>query len=167
MLKNKESRKKIQPALNDEPLSPEGLNSDRPLSKSGDPQSQPLSPTNSNKKSRMSGMHLSPSGINLVNLPEGGAAKSHDSTRKNGEGGPSARHSRRSGGSILKKSRIANPESTNRLENGPVQGEEIRRSRRHKISFKENIEQVNVVENWKEYNADDYTSNATCYCQMF
>lgn len=165
MLKNKESRKKIQPALNNgEPLSPDAINSDRPLSKNGDPTSQPSSPSGSNKKSRISGTHLSPSGINLVNLPEGAAGKSNDSTRKNGEG---ARHSRRSGGSILRKSRILNPDSTNRSENGPPVHEEHRKSRRHKISFKENLEQVNVVENWKEYNGDDYTSNATCYCQLF
>ena len=161
MLKSKESRKKVQPS-NDE---------SSPLPKSDELHSQPNSPTNpttTTKKSRHSHMHLSPSGISLVNLPEGGAAKSNDSTRKNAEGTSSVRgsHRRSGGGSILKKSRLANPESTNRSEN-PAQAGEERRHRRPKISFKENIEQVNVVENWKEYNADDYTSNATCYCQLF
>jgi len=159
MLKSKENRKKVQPSSLNDPES-------NPLPKSDELTSQPNSPTvNHKKSSRASAMHLSPTGINLVNLQEGGAGKSNDSTRKNPDGTSSIRgsHRRQGGGSILKKSRLANPsDSTNRSENPPHE-----RNRKHKISFKENIEQINVVENWKEYNGDDYAHNATCYCQLF
>lgn len=37
-------------------------------------------------------------------------------------------------------------------------------TRQHKIKFKEEVKEVNVVENWKEYNVNE---DRTCLCSMF
>ena len=37
-------------------------------------------------------------------------------------------------------------------------------SRQHKIKFKEEVKEVNVVENWKEYNVSE---DRACLCNMF
>lgn len=65
--------------------------------------------------------------------------------------------------SILKKTKNNDESSTRQDANGnPI----LKGGRKHKISFKDKVEDVKVVENWKEYNADNYTTS-TCYCNIF
>jgi hypothetical protein len=81
--------------------------------------------------------------------------------------------------SILKKSRYGkaedNPPNPNlrtslpnmrtSLGNEPV-NTQLKSDRKEKISFKEEIHQIKVVENWKDYNSDNYDST-TCHCNTF
>jgi len=72
-------------------------------------------------------------------------------------------------GSILRQSRYGGKS----LESGPVSGPQESVSKKpqiddkkDKISFKNEIQEIKVVENWKEYNNDDY-NNTTCHCCTF
>jgi len=42
----------------------------------------------------------------------------------------------------------------------------VRGSKKHKIGFRDKIHEVKLVENWKEYNMENYNQN-TCYCFIF
>lgn len=74
--------------------------------------------------------------------------------------------------SILKKSRYGkaednppNPNMRTSLGNEPA-NIQLKSDRKEKISFKEEIHQIKVVENWKDYNSDNYDST-TCHCNTF
>jgi len=160
MSKSKESRNKVQPALdNQDPLLSSKSNT------KNDEEKTPKK-SSSKKSSKSGGVFLSPSGINIVNLPDGTSVASNDSSRKNTDSQSSRPTPRKHGGSILKKSKIANPNEP--LAKNDVQGAPSERStRKQKISFRDKLEEVNIVENWKQYYSDDYASNSTCYCQLF
>lgn len=64
--------------------------------------------------------------------------------------------------SILKKSKYAG--KTGRKDS---HGNSIRKGgKKHRISIKEELKQVNIVENWKLYNKHEYV-NQTCVCNVF
>ena len=63
--------------------------------------------------------------------------------------------------SILKKNRNI---ITNRLD---ASGTPISlKGKKHKITFRKVLEDVNEVESYKEYNNENYTQ-PTCYCNIF
>jgi len=70
---------------------------------------------------------------------------------------------KKSYGSILKKSKNNDETAVRQDANGnPI----LRGSRKHKISFKDKVDDIKIVENWKEYNQDNYTTS-TCYCNIY
>lgn len=75
--------------------------------------------------------------------------------------------SKQSKTSILKKSRYGKSEDIPRpnlvIETGNAQ---LKSDRKEKISFKQDLHEIKVVENWKDYNNDNYDST-TCHCNTF
>jgi hypothetical protein len=69
--------------------------------------------------------------------------------------------------SILKKSRmVQNDDNIVRQDNNG--NSIIRGGKKHKIQFKEKIHEVKIVENWKEYNTENYDPNSKCCkCTIF
>jgi hypothetical protein len=66
------------------------------------------------------------------------------------------------GPSILKKLRASSQSTRNDANGVPI----VKGGKRHKIKFKENIVEVQIVENWKEYNSDS-TPSSSCHCAIF
>jgi len=70
--------------------------------------------------------------------------------------------------SILRQSRYGKAlegDSNSQVSEVPLK-RAIKEEKKEKISFKQDIEEVKVVENWKDYNNDDY-GNTTCHCNTF
>lgn len=74
----------------------------------------------------------------------------------------------RKNGSILKRSRIEGRRSVNEpIEKQGVIFEQIN-SKKMKLVFREEIQEVNIIENWKEYNNIETTGVTTaCHCNTF
>ena len=67
---------------------------------------------------------------------------------------------------ILKKSKYVDSESGKEpLERKATLAE--KKTQKNKLTFKEEIQEVKVVENWKIYNQETYTTTSTCYCNTF
>lgn len=67
----------------------------------------------------------------------------------------------RKNGSILKRSRIEGQRSTQEL---PADQE----SKKAKLVFREEIQEINIIENWKEYNNVETAGVSTaCHCNVF
>lgn len=62
------------------------------------------------------------------------------------------------------RSTISFTERQNRKDSYGIMINRTQGSKQHKIKFKEEVKEVNVVENWKEYNV---TEDRTCLCNMF
>jgi len=73
----------------------------------------------------------------------------------------------RKNGSILRRSRIEGQRSINEL--GEKQGVTFEQgNKKTKLVFKEDIQEVNIIENWKEYNNIETTGVTTaCHCNVF
>ena len=70
--------------------------------------------------------------------------------------------------SILKKGGRANQLHRDllqkRLDSNGIQI--FKGGKKHKILFKEKLHEVKIVENWKEYNMENY-AQTTCHCSIF
>lgn len=90
-----------------------------------------------------------------------------NNSRKNSD--DSIYHQRSNRGSILRQSKYGGKPLENQLSSAP-QDKASKNApvdpSKDKISFKEEIQEIKVVENWKEYNNDDY-NNTTCHCCTF
>lgn len=65
--------------------------------------------------------------------------------------------------SILKKSQYANGQKAERTGRRDANGVLIKKGgKQHKINFKQIIDEVKVVENWKEYNSNDAPHDNCC-----
>ena len=71
-------------------------------------------------------------------------------------------------GSILKKSRYGsiNEPAPKPIPHAIPTTKDLKGDKKEKISFKEDLQQVKIVENWKDYNSDNYDS-PTCHCSTF
>jgi len=68
---------------------------------------------------------------------------------------------------ILKKSRYVDSESGKEPLARTTTLAAEKKPQKNKLTFKEEIQEVKVVENWKIYNQETYTSTNTCYCNTF
>lgn len=86
-------------------------------------------------------------------------------TKDNKKKGKSALAPSKKTGSILKKINKKDPkEETTRIDTlgNPI----YKTGGKHKIIFKNQIADVKIVENWKDYNSENY-NGSTCYCNIF
>lgn len=93
-----------------------------------------------------------------------------NNSRKNSDDSSGYYNQQRSNrGSILRQSKYGGKTLENNLASAPQEKPSKNApidAQKDKISFKEEIQEIKVVENWKEYNNDDY-NNTTCHCCTF
>jgi len=89
------------------------------------------------------------------------------SAKENKLNSPSSDGKRKYMASILRKSKYADTAESQKggIERGiTITDKSVPKNR---LTFKEDIQEVRVVENWKIYNQETYTSTNTCYCNTF
>ena len=98
--------------------------------------------------------------------------QSRENSARNSDDSQTYSHSRSNRGSILRQSKYGGgPEKPKESHFSSAPQESVSKKgqaddKKDKISFKHDIQEIKVVENWKEYNNDDY-QNTTCHCCTF
>ena len=157
----REYRKKVQPADKSFSSSNTDTGSDLPNSRGSDPSNVIISPTRNTAK--ISALKPRPNALNLVSVPETSVAKSLEMNIQAAEVQFVPMVFKKPGTSILKKAKIGY-EAQNKSETM----EALKSNKKQRLIFKDALEQVNIIENWKEYNTDTtYANSATCYCSTF
>jgi len=103
-------------------------------------------------------------GLELTNDRKGSNRNGASPDGKKGNQGPISALKKKPGPSILRKGKGNADDGPQRTDTNGVNI--TKGGKRHKIAFKDKIEDVITVENWKEYNTDNNTSS-TCYCNIF
>jgi len=90
-----------------------------------------------------------------------------ENAKENKTNSPSTDGKKKYIASILRKSKYA--DTSDSRGGGLERGTTItdKSAPKNKLTFKEEIQEVKVVENWKIYNQETYTSTNTCYCNTF
>jgi len=109
-------------------------------------------------------------GLNSDNRGVTARQTKENNSRKNSDDSSGYYNQQRSNrGSILRQSKYGGKTLENNLASAPQEKPSKNApidAQKDKISFKEEIQEIKVVENWKEYNNDDY-NNTTCHCCTF
>ena len=155
----KDYKKKVQPSDKSfSSMTTDTTALEPPNSRGSDPSNVIISPTRSTAK--VSVQKPKDNMINLLSIPETSQTKSLE-----GNNQPQFLSIvfKKPGASILRKSRIGSE-----AQKKPETKEAIKAPKKRKLMFKDALEEVNIVENWKEYNTDGtYNQSATCFCSTF